>query len=300
MVEDWLWIDFTKNGRWEVNIYFKNDGKDFSYGVKYYFDVSGTKSSLENPIYSLHKKRTFAPFLPQYQSFFQVEPSFSTIILNDEYDFYFKVFSNKKPSINFIYKSDPNEKTIFPDLIYEKDTHRRNIKERKYSISVRKSGYYELKYFDGDYIGYQKYFIINRNLSKESSHEKNLMINLQKQICGTIDYNKDIAGTIKSHVKKMLSFEEEAVDENDTNKTEIEKNHHKRKHHHHHKHKHRKNNEISLEKKVELQIEKFNEIEITVENEEKEKLMDKIRLLENEKELFDEKMKEKDILMKNK
>lgn len=295
LVEDWLWIDFPKNGRWEVYIYFKNDGKDFSYGVNYYFDVSGTKSSLEYPIYSLHKKRTFAPFLPRCQSFFQVEPSFSTIILNDEYDFYFTVFSDKKPNINFVCKSDPNGKTIFPDLIYEKDTNRRNIKERKYSISVRKSGYYELKYFEGDYIGYQKYFIINGHLSKESSNDKSLMINLQKQISGTIDYNKDIAGNIKSHVKRMLSFEEDAVDENESDaiKTEIEEKNQKKKHHHHHKH--RKNKEISLEKKVELQIEKFDEIEITVENEEKEKLIDKIRLLENEKESFDKKMKEKDI-----
>lgn len=173
LVEDWVWIEFPKNGRWEVEFYFKNDGNDFSYGVKYFFDVNGAKTQTINPIYNIPITRTFAPFIKQHESYFRVEPSLSTIVLYDEYDFDFTVFSDQKLTINLNSMDNTNAKTIFPVLISQNDTNKKNVKEQKYSISFPKCGCYKLKYFGNEFIGSQMYFIVNKKLPNESPNEKN-------------------------------------------------------------------------------------------------------------------------------
>lgn len=62
LVEDWIFIEFPENGRWEVYIYFKNESGKYNHGVTYFFDVFGAGFHVESPIFDLPKNRKFVPF----------------------------------------------------------------------------------------------------------------------------------------------------------------------------------------------------------------------------------------------
>ena len=212
LVENWINVEFNKKGRWEVFIYFKDDdieSNNYIYGVKYYFDVIGITKPKRNSIpYDIPIKRTFAPIYKFCKYKFKVEPSSSTIILNNECDFYFHVKCDKKYKLNafFVYYENFIEKSIFPVLIHEKiSDNDTNIIDRKYSITFEKCGYYTLKFFTDKFIGCQNYFIVDSNLPKESSYEKKLMNLLQNEINGTTNYTKDIDKSIRDKVIKMYN-----------------------------------------------------------------------------------------------
>lgn len=202
LVEDWVLIEFPENRRWEVQIYFANDEGTYTYGVTYFFDVTGAPNPIEYPIFDLPKNRTFLPFKTKAPEKVWVEPSTDPVIL-DDLDIYFHVFSEKEVKVYFTY--DKDKSTVWPSLMNGKDTGKDNIKDFEYSVTFPKYTAYSLNIWDGDnFLGSQNYYLLESELSEESSEEKKLMKDLKNTLEGKIDYCKDIPSSVRKNVEKMV------------------------------------------------------------------------------------------------
>lgn len=222
LVEDWVFVEFPENGRWEVYIYFKNDEGTYSYGVTYYFDVTG--SSGDHAYYSISdvpKTREFVPFKTSHPDEVWTEPSTSVVVLK-KFDFYFHVFSEKKLSVYFVPVNKEDSQTIYPTLLNEKETGQNHIVDREYSVSFHSKGDYDLNLWGEKLYGRQHYYVIDFDLHEESLKEKRMMNDIKNEIEGKIDYNDDIPLTVKRNVDDMLKEQILLNEEEEENKNENE------------------------------------------------------------------------------
>lgn len=209
LVEDWILVEFPENGRWEVEIYFANDEGTYTYGVTYYFDVTGSGYHNLYPIFDLPKNRKFIPFQTKKPNEVWLEPSTQSVILND-YDHYFHVFSEKEVKVYFTCNED--DSVIWPSLMGEKDTDKKNIKDREYSVTFVKNGTYSLEIFGDQHLGTQEYYVTDFELEPESKAESNLMKDLKNRLEGKADYCKDIPTSVRKNVEKMLKDTKSQLD----------------------------------------------------------------------------------------
>ncbi|KAK8865114.1 hypothetical protein M9Y10_010647 [Tritrichomonas musculus] len=226
LVEDWIFIEFPENGRWEVYIYFKNESGKYNHGVTYFFDVFGAGFHVESPIFDLPKNRKFVPFYSNLSEKIRVEPSSSVVLLND-FDFFFHLFSENKVKIYFILHGEMKPNHIKPTLISEKQTSENKIVDREYSITFSKNSHYDLIFKEKNCFCIQQFFVGDFNLPDESDEEKKLMEKIQKQINRKIDYNDDIPFDIQKEVDLMIQNEikekERIIKEQNEFKIEYEK-----------------------------------------------------------------------------
>ncbi|KAK8899243.1 hypothetical protein M9Y10_001554 [Tritrichomonas musculus] len=202
LVEDWVLVEFPENGRWEVSIYFANDEGSYTYGVSYFFDVTGLATHINLSIFDLPKSRTFAPMKKETLDDIRVEPSTQSVIL-DDYDFYFHVFSEKE--VKAYFTLDEDNSTVWPSILSEKSTEKKNIKDREFSVTFPKSGTYKLEiWVDNVHFASQNYYVIEYEQQDESPEEKELMQNFRNTLEGKTDYNKDIPISIRKNVEQML------------------------------------------------------------------------------------------------
>ena len=238
LVEDWVLVKFPEDRRWEVCIYFKNDKGTYSYAM-YYFDVSGSGGQDVNySIFDVPKTRTFIEFKTNTPDEVWTKPSSSVVILN-ELDYYFHVFSEKKLKVYFHQTDDDDPQTVWPTLMTETETGENNIVDREYSATFTKNGSYELNLWGEKFIGRQKYFIVDFELPEESNEEKKLMDKLADKLEGRINYTEDIPQSIQKNVDKLLKDaikhkeeekEREKKDQNEKDEKELERRREEERH----------------------------------------------------------------------
>lgn len=201
LVEDWIRIIFPKDGRYEVEIYFKNDEESYTYGVKYFFDVTSSIELPSSPLFDLPKNRKFASFQPKTNTNIRINPPTQSVVL-DDYDFYLNLYGEKDFRINII----PYEGELFwPSLISKNKSCEENITEFEYSITFPSNGIFQLKIFnDCGMVGSQNYYVLEEELQEESKEEKRLMEELKRKLEGKYDYNIDIPIYIRKNVENLL------------------------------------------------------------------------------------------------
>lgn len=202
LVEDWIRIIFPKDGRYEVEIYFKNDEESYTYGVKYFFDVTSSIEPPSSPLFDLPKNRKFASFQPKTKTNIRINPPTQSVVL-DDFDFYFNLYGEKDFTINII----PYEGELFwPSLISKNESCEENITDFEYSITFPSNGIFQLIIFnDCGMVGSQNYYVLEEeDLQEESKEEKKLMEELKSKLEGKFDYNKDIPIYIRKNVENLL------------------------------------------------------------------------------------------------
>lgn len=221
LVENWLLVNFPKDGLFEVVLYFA-EGEKY-YPASYYFNVTGTiNDNIIYPFFDLPNNRTFIPLIIDKKEYIRVDPPEKTIIINNR-DFKFHIFSEKKCRVCF--EEFYSGERISPDL-YDDTKKDGTIIDFVYSAPILKEGYYRLLIADdneeGNVFTAQNYFILPKEskLPKESINDKKMMKELKNLIEGKIDYLKDVPSDIRIKVEKWVanSIKDHTLNDNNDNK----------------------------------------------------------------------------------
>ncbi|KAK8898389.1 hypothetical protein M9Y10_000674 [Tritrichomonas musculus] len=198
LVENWILVEFPEDGRWEVKIFFDADQ---TYGITYYFDVTGTCVHNIYPIFDLPKNRTFSHF-PVNWPLVSLEPSTQSVIVNQSAAS-FHVFSEEELKLSFKHEND--DSTIEPTLVGVKETSDNTSKDREYSVTFPEDGVYRLEIWEEDqFVGTQNYFVGEIEQIGETQEEKDLMENVKTVLTEKLDYCRDIPQSIREDVERLL------------------------------------------------------------------------------------------------